>query len=91
MTTATEPVTHYSPAATERALAGDIHGTIICAAPHWGFVSDDPALVNCEGCKVALAAGAIERYCDNLGIEVPSPALARALAREALAAVGTAT
>jgi hypothetical protein len=37
------------------------------------------------------AAGAIERYCDNLGIEMPSPALARALAREALVAAGCAS
>ncbi len=38
------------------------------------------------GAWVSAAAGAMEHYCDNLGVETPSPALARGLARAALEA-----
>jgi len=48
------PETHYSPAATERALTGDIQGTLACGAFHWGLVTDDAALVTCEPCKAAI-------------------------------------
>src|SRR5215469_6668188 len=48
------PVTHYSPAATDRALTGDIHGTLACGAFHWGLVTDNATLVTCEPCKAAI-------------------------------------
>jgi len=77
------PETHYSAAATERALTGDIHGTLACGAYHWGFVTDNPSLVTCEPCKDAMGhdsgtapeGGAlIPRARESAAPETPGPA-----------------